>query len=39
MKQRGYHVEIISLRLASSQLALRRIGGRVRPPTLIESGP
>ena len=30
MKQRGYHMEIIYLRLASPQLALRRIGGRVR---------
>ena len=28
--QLGYHVEIIYLRLASSQLALRRIAGRVR---------
>ena len=30
MKQLGYHVEIIYLRLASPQLALRRIAGRVR---------
>jgi predicted ABC-type ATPase len=30
LKQRGYHVEIIYLRLASPQLALRRIAGRVR---------
>jgi predicted ABC-type ATPase len=30
MKQIGYHVEIIYLRLASPQLALRRIAGRVR---------
>ncbi len=30
MKQRGYHVEIIYLRLASPRLALRRIAARVR---------
>ena len=30
MKQLGYHVEIIYLRLASPRLALRRIGARVR---------
>lgn len=30
LKQLGYRVEIIYLRLASSQLALRRIAGRVR---------
>lgn len=30
MKQVGYHVEIIYLQLASSQLALRRIASRVR---------
>jgi len=30
LKQLGYHVEIIYLRLASPQLALRRIAGRVR---------
>jgi hypothetical protein len=29
MKQLGYHVETIYLRLASPRLALRRIGGRV----------
>jgi predicted ABC-type ATPase len=30
LKQLGYHVEIIYLQRASSQLALRRIAGRVR---------
>ena len=30
LKQLGYHVEIIYLQLASPQLALRRIAGRVR---------
>jgi predicted ABC-type ATPase len=30
LKQLGYHVEIIYLQFASSQLALRRIAGRVR---------
>lgn len=30
LKQLGYHVEIIYLRLVSTQLALRRIAGRVR---------
>ena len=30
MRRRGYHVEIIYLRLASSRLALRRIAARVR---------
>lgn len=30
MKQLGYHVEIIYLRLASPRLALKRIGARVR---------
>lgn len=30
MKQSGYHVEIIYLKLASPQLALRRIASRVR---------
>ena len=30
LKQLGYHIEIIYLKLASPQLALRRIAGRVR---------
>ena len=30
MKQLGYHIEIIYLRLVSPQLALRRVAGRVR---------